>query len=359
MRLNLKILSVLFLLVGTYIGVTLLGNNDPVDKTKELVFGSDVDKPLSSLNLRAYYQEHDEFIYYGTDKNWLDRHNMSSREDLEESTFICPHGADKLHHMNRVDDTATFGYRRYQKTPWTFLQKHYCSWCDHLHDTENYLNALEFTKRRSGLHPDTDTFRGYNTVIGSNEKPWYEANWHEHTYLRHGNLKKDDNETDYQMWKHFCTHDYARVVTCTGVNVEGLTEKCELVGDLCKTYHSPYSGHLERKIDCLRQVPLQEVEIMMNDREQGEELPLVVGKSVYYLNDLKEEDGNYYYEESVSWTFDEISGNILYETENQYENRIAQNPPYVYQPPAIPPASPPASPPAGPPPAKKSKREDN
>merc|ERR1711962_23358 len=202
MRLELKILAIVFLLIGVYVGVTRLRESQIDNKNvpEGLVLAPVAHDLKSGLVLNG---------------------------EGADQTNRCPQG------KNYPDDEE---WKMYW-TPSNFLQKHFCSWCRR----DNYdHDAVIFSRRRY----NHEGFQGVNTVIvglTSEEARWTEFN-HTQVY-EDGSIKIDT----------FCTHEwYTTVLQCSVHYSED--DHCIEVG-LCKTFHSVEDpGHLNRYAHCLHPV---------------------------------------------------------------------------------------------------------
>jgi len=232
MRLELKILAILFLLVGIYAGVTLL----PGRKTDER------EGVPEGLVLARYWEEplppkYQGWVYSGEDEN----------NNLE---YRCPYGYNDPGKDTEVEDLEVFGPEDEKRNITNFLQKHFCPWCYAPRFGANYRDALLFSRRRG-------SFGEQNTVILG--LTLQDAGWRKWTYE---NPEKEDSTRD------FCTHEYTTVVKCfihppfdVSLPEPKPDDYCVLVGRQCQTFHSPYyhqehhdhdrSGHLEDIAHCL------------------------------------------------------------------------------------------------------------
>ena len=139
MRLELKILAILFLLAGIYAGVTLLPGRQ-TDENQRAPEGLVLARGNRALEPLAPKYE-----------GWVRTEKDETDNQLRE--LRCPHGYQDPGIRSKDEDLIHFGPNTTPlTTPNNFLQKHFCHWCEPSHNT--YLNGTFM----SLANPNTDTY---------------------------------------------------------------------------------------------------------------------------------------------------------------------------------------------------------
>jgi len=225
MRLEIKILAILFLLVGIYLGVTLLPESQ-TDKKERLPEG------LIHLEYESIESTFYPWVEMGQDRG---------------SDVRCPHGfldPGKTSRQDYLEAYSPKGPERNQ-LPNSFLQKHFCQWCKNRSNSENTEDARLEQLNDARLFSRRRRDQKINTVIAGGFIE--EAEW------------KVDGSGKRTLTKAYCTHKYASVFQCWKVPMNDFS--CRYVGE-CKTFHVPdymlgtviMSGHLEtrhKNLHCL------------------------------------------------------------------------------------------------------------
>merc|ERR1711962_1318086 len=157
MRLELKILAILFLLVGIYAGVMLLPESQTDEKER-------VPEGLVLADLPPTGPSSEENVWpplTSTQEKWVE-----SGWDGKWKELRCPHGYDDPGREDRMADLADFGA---DNRPNNFLQKHFCPWCTDEVGRQRLDDALAFSRRRWDGSLDINT-----VIIGG---PKEEAEW--------------------------------------------------------------------------------------------------------------------------------------------------------------------------------------
>jgi len=229
MRLEIKILAILFLLVGIYVGKLL--PESQTDEKERLPEGLILGGGWGTL------EEEDQapdpsIIHDQAPDPWPVLGKTEDRPGKGRE-YRCPQGWQNPGRTSKEDDLRAFGSARGQIRPSNFLQKHYCPWCRNKSNSPfSNLNS------EAGQLEDAQLFssRRWNRTLTKN------------TVIAGGPMR-DAKWKSMGLW---CTHKYASVYLCW--NEPENNNPCLYVGE-CKTFHygdyvvgnDPNSGHLDTK----------------------------------------------------------------------------------------------------------------
>jgi len=216
MRLEIKILAILFLLVGIYVGVTLLPERQ-TDEKERLPEGL-ILTPMEEDDMVP-----DTSIFYP----WVEM-----GENLDRSKYQCPQGwqnpgetlKEAFKRNLKERNLKPFGKR---KKPDNFLQRHFCQWCKNRSNSDSEAEQLEDAALFSSRRWDGKITK--NTVIAG-------------------------GRVEYAKWEpcgNYCSHDYASVFQCWDISennwdISENNTSCRYVGE-CKTFHHPDYVHTKSK----------------------------------------------------------------------------------------------------------------